>query len=178
MLLQQFYDVLLSVNKEKKSGKVYVYVKDVFSKRNGIILVDQGEISSISYSNSTSMFALEKMLSLEVKEIIFMPFPSGDSNKDPDAPSILSVLDILKSFSNIAAPNAIDPHEIRKGAEALLKIIYGPGITKEIDKIAKAYPIEQDPGKFLDQCKTKAMLMLSKDQVETLFRPLYAKISR
>ena len=42
MLLQQFYDVLLSVNKEKKSGKVYVYVKDVFSKRNGIILVDQG----------------------------------------------------------------------------------------------------------------------------------------
>ncbi|MBE2295288.1 MAG: hypothetical protein IAF00_10060 [Phycisphaerales bacterium] len=131
MFLQQLYDVLLSVNKGKKTGKIYIYVKDGLSKRNGIILVDQGEILSISYSNSTSMFALEKMLSLEVKEVIFMPLSGGDSNKDPDAPSILSILDILKSFSNTAVPNAIDPREMQEEVEALLKIIGSSRIDVE-----------------------------------------------
>ncbi|QQS53259.1 MAG: hypothetical protein IPM89_10095 [Candidatus Competibacteraceae bacterium] len=177
MFLQQFYNTLLSVNRERKSGKIYIYVREGSSKRSGTILVGQGEILGINYSQETNEAALEKMLSLGVEEVVFMPHSDVDSSdKESDAPSILSVLKNIRLLSD-GITNAVDPHEIRQEVEVLLKKIYGPGIVKEIDKIAESYPIDQNPGNFLDQCKEKALLMLSKDQVEIMFRSLYEKIN-
>lgn len=177
MFLQQLYNVLLSANREKKSGRIYVYVRENSSKRSGTISIGQGEILSINYFKETNKAALDKILSLQVEEVIFMQRSDLDSsNRESDAPSILSVLENLKLLSDDIV-NTVDPREIRQEVEALLKKIYGPGIAREINKIAESYPIDQNPGKFLDHCKAKAMLMLSKDQVETMFKPLYAKIN-
>jgi hypothetical protein len=97
----------------------------------------------------------------------------------PDAPAILTVLWNLKNkltSSGIGVGGGLRTADIRKEVEEILKKIYGPGIIKEIDRIANTYLIEQNPEGFVEQCKLKAQLMLSKDQVEKLFKPLYEKL--
>ena len=94
-------------------------------------------------------------------------------------------MDLKKLLSDAAVENTDIRHELlrrelrqelRQEVEILLKKIYGPGIVNEIEKIAKSYSSDQNPNEFLNQCKAKAMLMLSKDQVEKMFEPLYKKI--
>lgn len=179
MSLQQLYHVLLSVSRDGKPGKVYIYVREDGSKRNGTILVSKRETLSINYLQKTGEAALEKMLSLGIEEAIFMPRSDVESkSRESDTPSLSSILKNLnEKLLSSGIVNTVNSHEVRQEVEVLLKKIYGPGIVREINKIAESYPIDQDLGGFLDQCKAKAMLMLSKDQVEAMFRPLYAKIS-
>lgn len=176
MSAQQLFDVLLSIKTDEKSGKVYVYVKENNARHIGTIIVGNGEISTITFLHKTGGLALEDILSLNIENIIFVSHPGvKDNEKSPDAPAIMSVLWNLKN-KLISAGDPIRTADIRKDVEEILKKIYGPGIIKEIDRIASIYLIDQNPEGFLEQCKLKAQLMLSKDQVEKLFKPLYEKL--
>ncbi|MFO1424592.1 MAG: hypothetical protein U1F70_13280 [Candidatus Competibacteraceae bacterium] len=185
--LKNFYHTLLSVSTDKKTGRVYVYARENGAKRAGTIEVHAGDILSVNYSQKTGATALEKLLSIAVEEIIFMPRSGVSGNaKEPNTPSIADVLsDLEKLLSGGVIENTNFQHELlrqelryelQKEVEALLRKIYGPGIISEIEKIAKSHSPHQNPNEFLNQCKTKAMLMLSKEQVEKMFEPLYKKI--
>lgn len=180
MSLQQLYHNLLSINSDKKTGKIYVYVRENRSRRTGVILVGSGEIIGINYFQRTGGSAFAYLLSLGVEEVVFMPRSDVENyNKEADAPPMLIVLKILKD--KLLALGVLKQtdlrQEVRQEVELLLKKIYGPGIVKEINKIDDAFPFSQNPSQFLDQCKGKALLMLNKDQVEVMFEPLYKKIS-
>ncbi|MDS4029261.1 MAG: hypothetical protein RKO66_04210 [Candidatus Contendobacter sp.] len=187
MSLKNLYHTLLSVSTDKKTGRVYVYVRENGAKRTGTIEVHAGDILSVNYSKKTGATALEKFLSLMVEEIIFMPRSDvGGNAKEPNTPSIA---DVLIDLERLLSGNVIENndfrqelirqelrYELQKEVEALLRKIYGPGIANEIEKIAKSHSPHQNPNEFLNQCKAKAMLMLSKDQVEKMFESLYKKI--
>lgn len=175
MSIQQLYDVLLAVKSDETSGKVYVYVKDQSARRTGTVTVDKGEILSIDFSQKTGEIALAELLSSNLANVIFIPGPTTTTNRKAlDAPSILNVLSNLQS--RLVAGGFSKVSDLRKEVEEILKKIYGSGIVNEIDRISSAYPPQQNPKGFLDQCKLKAMLMLSKDQVEKLFNPLYGRL--
>lgn len=175
MSFQQLYDVLLSATTAKMSGKAHVYVKDHGLKRIATILINEGEIWSIVYLQKKGKDALNEILSLSVENVLFIPQSHIEENqKESNAPNILNVL--LSIENQLASEDLVKKIDLRKEVEELLKKIYGPGIVKEIDKIASLYPPRQKPSAFVDQCKLKAMLMLSKDQVEKLFKPIYEKI--
>ncbi len=177
MSFQQLYDVLLSVNADKNSGKVYVYIKENSSRHTGIILVGNGEVLGISYSQKTGKDALNEMLSLNIENSIFMPRSDLERNdRKSDTPTVLDVLQALQD--KLLPGSSSKKASLRQEVEEFLKKIYGPGIIKEIDRIASAYPPDQNPHGFLDQCKLKAMLMLNKDKVEKIFNPLYEKIKK
>ncbi|MDG4597769.1 MAG: hypothetical protein P9F75_19135 [Candidatus Contendobacter sp.] len=185
--LKNLHRTLLSVNTDKKTGRVYIYARENGAKRSGTIEVHAGDILSVNYSQKTGAAALEKFLSLVVEEVIFMPRSDVSGNaKEPNTPSIADVLiDLERLLSGNVIENNDFQHELirqglryqlQKEVEELLRKIYGPGIISEIEKIAKSHSPHQSPNEFLNQCKTKAMLMLSKDQVEKMFEPLYKKI--
>jgi hypothetical protein len=175
MSFQQLYDVLLAANMAKMSGKAHVYVKDGGAQRTATLSINNGEIWSIVYSQKNGKDALNELLSLAVENVLFMPQANiGESQGDTNVPDILSVL--LDIEAKLAPDTLTKKFDLRKDVEELLKKIYGPGITKEIDKIANIYPPRQKPLAFLEQCKSKAMLMLSKDQVEKAFKAIYEKI--
>ncbi|MGB4948161.1 MAG: hypothetical protein WBQ05_13340 [Candidatus Competibacter denitrificans] len=179
MSAQQLFDVLLSIKTDEKSGKLYIYVKESNTRHIGTIIVGNGEISSITFLRKTGGLALEEILSLNVEGVVFLPQSGVAANeKSPDAPAIHTVLWNLKNklTSSGIGVGGLKTADIRKEVEEILKKIYGPGIIKEIDRIANTYLIEQNPEGFLEQCKLKAQLMLSKDQVEKLFKPLYEKL--
>jgi hypothetical protein len=180
MSAQQLFDVLLSIKTDEKSGKLYIYVKESNTRHIGTIIVGNGEISSIAFLRKTGGLALEEILSLNIESIVFVPQSGVTAHeKSPDAPAILTVLWNLKNkltSSGIGVGGGLRTADIRKEVEEILKKIYGPGIIKEIDRIANTYLIEQNPEGFVEQCKLKAQLMLSKDQVEKLFKPLYEKL--
>ncbi len=187
MSLQDLYHTLSSIRTDRKTGRIYVYARENGSRRAGMMQVGLGEILDISYSQRTGVAALEKLLSIAIEEVIFMPRSDvGGSAKEPNTPSITDVLiDLEKLLSGNVVENTDFQHELlrqelryelQKEVEALLKKIYGPGIVKEIEKIAESHSPYQNPNEFLNQCKAKAMLMLSKDQVEKMFQPLYKKI--
>ncbi|MFZ1643769.1 MAG: hypothetical protein WAV07_20525 [Candidatus Contendobacter sp.] len=69
MSLQQLYDTLLSINNDKKTGKLYIYVREKSSKRSGTILVGRGEIFGISYFEKTGRAAFENLLSIGIEEV-------------------------------------------------------------------------------------------------------------
>ncbi len=66
--------------------------------------------------------------------------------------------------------------DLRKFAIDALKGVYGAGIVKEVDKIAKKYPPETMGGEFLDACAKKAMMMMNKNEVKQLLQPAYDSI--
>jgi hypothetical protein len=191
--LQQLYQTLSSINTDGKTGKIYIYVRENGSKRVGMVQIATGAILSVSYSGKTGEAAIEKLLSLGIEEVIFMPRSDMDGNhREADAPSISNLL--TKLHRQLIAGDAIENidlrrelfqqelrqefgQQLRQEVESLLKKIYGPGIVNEMNKIAKSHPPDQNPGEFLNQCKAKAMLMLSQDQVEKMFGPLYKKIT-
>lgn len=176
MSVQQLYDVLFSIKTDEKSGKIYVYVKENNTRRTGIISVIGGEIVSISYSRKVARAALEEMLSLPVENVILLPSSGVESaDKDPDMPTSLNVLSALQN--RLLDGGVVKVASLRQQVEDILKKIYGPGIVKELDRIAGSYSPEKNPRGFLDQCKLKAMLMMSKEQVEKLFGPLYKQIN-
>ncbi|MDG4551688.1 MAG: hypothetical protein P9F19_13965 [Candidatus Contendobacter sp.] len=179
MSLQNLYHTLSSIKTDRKTGKVYVYARENGSRRVGMMQVGLGEILGVNYSQKTGAAALERLLSLAIEEVVFMPrsdVDGGDGKSDA-----LSISDVLidlqrKLFSDDVFAKTLNlGHELRQEVEVLLKKIYGPSIVSEINKIAKSHPPDQNPNEFLNQCKAKAMLMLSKDQVEKIFRPLYEK---
>lgn len=178
MSAQQLFDVLLSIKTDEKSGKLYIYVKESNTRHIGTIIVGNGEISSITFLRKTGGLALEEILSLNIESTVFVPQSGVTANeKSPDAPAILTVLWNLKNkLTSSGIGSGLRTADFRKEVEEILKKIYGPGIIKEIDRIANTYLIEQNPEGFLEQCKLKAQLMLSKDQVEKLFKPLYEKL--
>lgn len=187
MSSQNLYHTLSSINTDRKTGRLYIYVRENGSKRAGMMQVGLGEILSVNYSQKTGEAAFEKLLSLGVEDVVFMPRSDVSGNeREPNAPSIINALmDLKKLLSDAAVENTDIRHELlrrelrqelRQEVEILLKKIYGPGIVNEIEKIAKSYSSDQNPNEFLNQCKAKAMLMLSKDQVEKMFEPLYKKI--
>lgn len=69
MSFQLFYDTLFSVKTDKKTGKIYLYVRESGSRHTGEILVDRGEILSVNYSQKKGKIALGKLLSLEVGNV-------------------------------------------------------------------------------------------------------------
>lgn len=69
MSFQLFYDTLFSVKTDKKTGKIYLYVRESGSRHTGEILVDRGEILGINYSQKKGKIALGKLLSLEVGNV-------------------------------------------------------------------------------------------------------------
>lgn len=179
MSIQQLHDVLLSAYSNRESGKTYIYVRDQGFRRVGLILISRGEISAISYSEKTSMEALETLLSLGIESVIFMPRSDVENNsREADLPPTLKILLQLQARFYLIAKTVVNLNNdhLRQEVEIILTKIYGPAISKEIDKIAKTHPLDVNPRGFLDQCKSKVMLMLSKSQVETLFKPLYDKI--
>lgn len=179
MSLQQLYHTLSAVISDRKTGKIYIYVRENGSKRFGTVYVGLGEILSVIYSQETGASAFERLLSLGVHEVIFMPRSDVENTpREPDAPFISNVLaDIKKALHDESIDDNMKiRHELRQDVEVLLKKIYGPGITQEINKIAELCPPAHNPVGFLDQCRAKAMLMLNRDQVEAIFKPLYAKI--
>lgn len=56
--------------------------------------------------------------------------------------------------------------------------IFGKGILKEIEKVAKANPPNSNPSAFLDACKAKAAMLLSDDEINAIFNPLYEQCHR
>lgn len=59
-----------------------------------------------------------------------------------------------------------------------LVTIFGKGILKEIEKVAKANPPDFSPLDFLDACKAKAAMLLSDDEINAIFNPLYEQSHR
>lgn len=175
MSFQQLYDVLLAATTAKTSGKTHIYVKDQGLKRIATILINNGEIWSIVYLQKKGKDALNEILSLSIENVLFIPQPPvEETQKDLNIPNTLNVL--LGIENRINPEGLAKKFDVRKEVEEILKKIYGPGIVKEIDKIASLYPPRQRPLAFIEQCKLKAMLMLSKDQVEKLFKPIHEKI--
>lgn len=197
MSFQEFYEALTAAKAEKKSGKMYINVTENSTKKIANLLLREGEVLSFSYPPLSGIVALEKILSLWIDKIIFIPStPDLTAKSDLDTPSIASILDLIKTHLfyahrqayeepksqrsirpiealAISQTNAIDLH---KAVEQILKDIYGPRISRQLDKIAQTHPPKLNPHGFLEECEKKARLLLSEQKVHELFEPLYRQI--
>ncbi len=106
-----------------------------------------------------------------VRELLHFGRKVGEKS-DVEALAALGLI-ALRSAGGEPAPQQAD---LQSSVAEALKGIYGEGIIKEIEKIAKKFPPETHAIEFLQTCREKAMMLLSKEQVDEMFIPLYKMI--
>ena len=196
MSFQEFHKILSSVKDEKKSGKMYVSMVEGSVRKIANLLLNEGELLRISYSQLEGVDALQKMLCLWVDNVVFIPSsPDSAAQWVEGTPHIETVLELtqkllfpgetdpnsskpdsLNHYANTFIDTKLDKVQLRGMVELVMKEIYGAGFKNQLEAIAHSYSPEYNPSDFLEECKRKASLLISKKKVDRLFSPIYEKI--
>lgn len=188
--LRELCDIISSLKKDGKSGKIYFYGKEHGFSHSGIITVGAGKTCNINYLKKPPHIALSELRSLEFTTVMLVPHDQMEI--DANSPELLDISTVLQqlepggqeeavvSGKQTTIPGKFDISQavnLKQEAWSLLEKFYGSGALKKVDEIAIYFSPHEKPREFLDKCKELAVLMVGSDKAEKLFKSLYARIS-
>ncbi len=180
--LNELYEILLSLHKNKKGGRISVLQKTPGDRSSATtILISEGEIIDVKPQLNLDQYYSNQ---LQITKILLTPSTAMERHAvNSSAPEIRDVLrNMHSSMANskkarISSKNK-QTLELQKEVLDVLSAFAGKDALEQVNVVARRISPSTHPIQFLNECKGLIEVLLNPSVAAEIFEPIYDKVRK
>ena len=172
-------DILVRARAASFTGVLYIWGKEDATTRAANIRMSEGQIHAIGYGSLAGVDAVKALLALSIDRVKIHKASSVGSNGRQDGiPDLTRLLQLLGSSGSENEPGVgLSAAILRTEVLKIMVAALGDKVEAKVVAISNKHDLENNPLKFIDECKGLVSGMFGKGRTEKMFSPIYKKFS-